>query len=292
MARSGLPLFIIALAGAGAIGWSGVAMACTGAGVITRIDGQPQDLVITRTDDGGTQTVSRPRVLQVVCSGDVIKAVSGTSVTLSIDGVGPVKVAQNTVYTVPVRSGAPTAIGNAYRSIDQQVLPDMKRLPWNVRLKGAGDDFGFALPALVEGGQEVPAGANALLVRLVGGTAPYKVELRDAQGQLVASQTSENHEVELSKLTLAPGAYKITAADSTPRLMDATFTVVTDPPPAEPAFADLPDPEVRSAASAAALAREATGTWSFEAEQQLASAPQDGLDRDQVYELIESYSAQ
>ena len=262
--------------------------ACDGAGVIVRIDGQPQEVLITR----GAQTVSRPRVLEVICHNDVIKTTGATAIVLSVDGVGSVKVAHSVVYTVPVRTGAPTAMGNAYRTINDQVMPDMKRLPWNVRLKGAGDDFGFALPALSQGGQQLTVGSRGLLVRLVGGTAPYKVEIHDAHGQIVASQTSESHEVALTGLSLAPGAYTLRAADSTPRSLDAAITVVDTPPPGQPDFADLPDPEFRIAASAAALARNATATWSFEAEQQLASAPANGLDRDQVYELIESYSAQ
>jgi hypothetical protein len=52
----------------------------------------------------------------------------------------------------------------------------MNRLPWTVRLKGAGDDFGFAVPALTAGGQQLQVGDRALLVRLVGGTAPYKMQ--------------------------------------------------------------------------------------------------------------------
>ena len=186
--------------------------ACDGAGVIVRIDGQPQEVLITR----GAQTVSRPRVLEVICHNDVIKTTGATAIVLSVDGVGSVKVAHSVVYTVPARTGAPTAMGNAYRTINDQVMPDMKRLPWNVRLKGAGDDFGFALPALSQGGQQLTVGSRGLLVRLVGGTAPYKVEIHDAHGQVVASQTSESHEVALTGLSLAPGAYTLRAADSTP----------------------------------------------------------------------------
>lgn len=292
MAKTRLAALAALLTGAATLSAAFAAQACDGAGVIVRIDGQPQEVLITRISNGGAQTVTRPRVLEVICRNDVIKAVGATSIVLSVDGVGSVKVAHNIAYTVPARTGAPTVIGNAYRSINDQVMPDMKRLPWNVRLKGAGDDFGFALPALAEGGQQLTTGQRGLLVRLVGGTAPYKVGIRDTRGQVVASQTSESHEVVLTGLALAPGAYTITAADSTPRSLDATVTVVNAPPPGEPDFADLPDPEVRTAASAAALARNATATWSFEAEQQLASAPANGLDRDQVYELIESYSAQ
>jgi len=270
--------------------WAGTAHACDGAGVIVRIDGQPQDVLITRTEAGAPSVVSRPRVLEVVCQNDVIKAVGATSIVLSIDGAGTVRVDRNLVYRVPARSGAPSVIGNAYRSINEQVMPDMKRMPWNVRLKGPGDDFGFALP-LEAGGQQVRDGARSLLVRLVGGTAPYKVEIRNAQGQVVASQVSSDHEVKLANVPLTPGAYKITASDSGPRSLDATITAVDTAPPAEAEFAGLSDQEIRAAAAASELARTAPGAWSFEAEQQLAAAPANGLDRDKVYELIESYSA-
>ncbi|HVN01025.1 MAG TPA: hypothetical protein VMT68_12510 [Caulobacteraceae bacterium] len=287
MTRLAAAALSTALSLGAALGCAGAAQACDGAGVIVRIDGQPQDVVITRA----AQVVSRPRVLEVVCRADVIKSVGATRIVLSIDGVGNVTVTRDGAYTVPARSGAPSALGNAYRSINDEVMPDMKRMPWNVRLKGAGDDFGFALPALTAGGQHVSAGDRSLLVRLVGGSAPYKVEIRNGAGAIVASQTSESHEVRLDHVPLSLGDYKITASDSTPRSLDAAVSVVSASPPADDAFAGLTDPEIRAAASATALARSQTATWSFEAEQQLAAAPANGLDRDKVYELIESYSA-
>jgi len=267
-----------------------LAHACPGAGVIVRIEGRAQDVVIKRTEGGAPAVVTRPRVLEVVCRNDVISTEGATYVVLSIDGAGSVKIDHNAAYTVPARSGAPTLISNAYSTLNDQVMPDMKRLPWNVRLKGAGDDFGFALPALTTGGQQLRAGDRTLLVRLVGGTAPYKVEIRDANGAVVASQSSSDHDVVLSHVNLAPGAYKITASDSTPRSMDAQIVAVDTAPPADTSFDGLTDPEIRTAAEAATLARDTPTLWSFEAEQQLEAAPADGLDRDKVYELIESYS--
>jgi hypothetical protein len=264
--------------------------ACAGAGVIVRIEGRAQDVVITRNEGGASSTVTRPRVLEVVCHGDVISTVAGTFVVVSIDGAGPVRIEHNAAYTVPMHSNAPTILSNAYSTLNEQVMPDMKRLPWNVRLKGAGDDFGFALPALTTGGQQLQSGERTLLVRLVGGTAPYKVEISDAGGAVIASQSSSSHDVVLANVHLAPGQYKITASDSTPRSLDAQIVAVTAAPPADTSFDGLTDPEVRTAAEAATLARNAPTLWSFEAEQQLAAAPADGLDRDKVYELIESYS--
>lgn len=265
---------------------AGAAHACEGAGVVIRIDGRPQDVQITRAN----ALVTRPRVLEVVCRQDVIHTVGPTSIVLSIDGAGTVKVGPGGAYTVPNRSGAPTLAGNVYRSIDEQVMPDMKRLPWNVRLKGAGDDFGFALPTLVNGGQKLEAGQHTLLVRLVGGTAPYKVQIKDAGGAVV-SQSSDNHEVQLTGLSLAPGKYHITASDSTPRSLEADVTVVAEGPPMTETLADQSDPEVAVATNSTLLARDHPADWSLQAEQQLNSAPASGLDRDKVYELIESYGA-
>jgi hypothetical protein len=72
--------------------------------------------------------------------------------------------------------------------------------------------------------------------------------------------------------------------------MDAAIVAVATPPPADTSFDGFTDPEIRTAAAAATLARDAPALWSFEAEQQLQSAPANGLDRDKVYELIESYT--
>ena len=290
MLKSALTALGAVTLAAASLALGGAAQACDGAGVIIRIDGTPRDVAIARAGPNGVQPVGRPSVLQVICSLDQIHAGAGATIVLSVDGVGQVKVAPGKSYVVPERHGAPSLVGNAYRQINDQVMPDMKRLPWNVRLKGAGDDFGFALPALTEGGQQITAGTRPLLVRLVGGSAPYRVQLRDAKGAVVATRSSPSHEMQLAAIGLAPGDYTLTAADSTQRSLDASFKVVTAGPPPQAGFADLPDPEVRAAAGASALARDATATWSFEAEQQLAAAPAHGLDRDKVYELIESYS--
>jgi hypothetical protein len=285
-------IWLAALVAGGALGWAAAASACDGAGVIIRIEGRPQDVQISRTEAGAPTTVSRPRVLEVVCRSDVIRTTGTTFVVLSIDGApGNVTVKQNAVYSVPARAGAPSAVGNGYRALSDQVLPDMKRLPWNVRLKGAGEDFGFALPGLSAGGEKLESGPHPLLIRLVGGTAPYKVAITDAKGVVVATKDSPDHEVLFDKLALADGAYQITASDATPRSLTAAVTVVDTPPPPTEGFSDLSDPEVRVAASATTLARTDTPTWSLEAEQQLAAAPPNGLDRDKVYELIESYGS-
>jgi hypothetical protein len=269
-----------------------IAEACPGIGLVTRIDGLPQNVIITRVENGKQVLVWRPRVLEVVCQDDLVHTIGATSVFILVDGRGSVRVNRDLDYRVPARSGAPSLAGNAYRNISDQVMPDMKRLPWSVRVKGGGDDFGFSLSALSAGGQQVQAGRRTLLVRLVGGAPPYHVEISTAAGAPVASQTSSGHEVVLSDVALTAGAYQVKAVDAAPNALSAQIAVVDVSPPADTAFAGLADPEVRAAASATALAKADPGVWSFEAEQQIEAAPSNGLDRDKVYELIESYSAE
>lgn len=264
---------------------------CPFVGVVTRIDGLPQDVIITRIEGGKQTIVGRPRVLDPICQGDLIHTVGNTSILISLDGQGLVRVTRDLDYNVPAAGGAPTLAGNAYRALNDQVAPDMKRLPWTVRLKGRGNDFGFAVSALSAGGQQLQVGRRSLLVRLVGGAPPYRVEMRSPTGALVASQSDASHEIVLRDVVLSTGVYRITALDSAPNELSATVLVVDQGPPADTAYEGLADAEIRAAAASTALAQSKPGVWSFEAEQRIQAAPQRGLDRDRVYELIESYTA-
>ncbi|HEY3800733.1 MAG TPA: hypothetical protein VGL58_20455 [Caulobacteraceae bacterium] len=262
---------------------------CQGAGVILRIEGRPQDVQIVRPNGVAG---ARPRVLDVVCEGDVIRPLAPTYVVLGVDGRGNVTVNPSQTYVVPARAGAPSLAGNAYRVISDQVMPDMKRLPWNVVVKGAGNDFGFALPAMIGGGELLRPGARPLLVRMVGGVAPYKVKLTGPQGDLIGQASSNTHSVVLPATQLGVGRYLLAVTDVDGDELEAPLTVVDADPPDYGDVASIPDEEVRAAAAASLLGRQAAATWSFEAEQRLAAAPEHGLDRDKVYELIESYGAE
>lgn len=267
------------------------AAACAGSGLITRIAGKPQDVIITRTEPGQKPAqVARPRVLETVCAGDVIRAQAPTKVTLSVDGAGVVQVGP-APYTVPARRGAPTLAGNAYRSVSDNVLPDMKRLPWDVRLKGAGTGFEFALPALASGKQVVREGRRDLLVRLAGGSGPYTVTITGTNGQTAGSAKAAESDVLIRGAALTVGSYRIRAADSAGNVVEAAFNVTRQGPPAQPDDAGLPDPETRAAVRALELAKSDPGVWSLEAEQILAQAPEAGLDRARVYQLLESYDS-
>jgi hypothetical protein len=57
-------------------------------------------------------------------------------------------------------------------------------------------------------------------------------------------------------------------------------------------YEGLSDAEVRAAVSALQLAKEHPATWAFEAQQILAAAPEEGLDRARVFQLLESYDGE
>jgi len=197
---TGFRLLLAAGAGAAALALAGHAAAadCAGAGVITRIEGDPAAVSIVRAG----AKVARPRVLEVVCTGDRVSAAGATRITLSLDGRGAVQVNASTPYVVAARGGAPSLAGNAYRAVNDQVMPDMKRLPWDVRLKGGDTGFNFALPQLAAGGQEMSPGSRALLLRVTGGGGPYSATLSGPAGSLTASGAGD---LQFPTANLTPG---------------------------------------------------------------------------------------
>lgn len=278
-------LIYAAMAGAALAAAATGAWACPGAGVITRIEGRPQDMVIQRE---GTP-VARPRVLEVLCEGDTIRVQNGAVATLSIDGTGQVKVQGTQVYTIGARKAAASLAGNAYKNVSERVMPDMKRQPWDVRLRGPGPALGFALTSLASDQQMLSAGHRDLLIRLDGGVGSYQVEIADSAGAPLASAQGRDSDILLKNLSLAPGVYTIKATDGTGASVHAKVKVVTDKPPMSSDYDGISDSEVHAAALAADLARTKPDIWSLEAEQILGAAPTNGLDRESVFELIESY---
>ena len=281
-------LLLAAGAALGALAFAGSAQAaCSGAGVITRIQGQPQDVIITR--DGAP--VAKPRVLEVVCDGDLVDVRSPTSVVLSMNGAAPVSVNGGTSYRVSGRSGQPTVAANAYNAISDKVLKDMKRQPWDVRLRGGTPTLSFGVEGLTSGAQQVTAGRRDLLVRIVGGTPGYQVTLSGSAGVVGQGASGPDGAVVLTGVDLTPGvAYRIDGTDRNGAHISGSLRVVASTAPA-PSYAGIDDAEVRAAVEAADLARGAPGTWAFESEQRLHAAPRSSLDRESVYRLIESYGA-
>ena len=259
------------------------AAACAGSGVITRIQGgTPNDVVISRAG----AAVSKPRVLEVVCAGDVVTAKGAAVVTLSIDGVGAVRVDKAKPYTVGARRGRPGAAGNVYRAVSDQVMPDMKRLPWDVRTKGEGDPLHFSVPT--GQAQTISPGRNQLVVRMIAPEGTIHVDLLDASGATIKSGDTATGEVVLTGLSLAPGSYTLKAAGGGENA-ELKFTVAEGRPAPSADAAELTDPELVAALYALELTKADPNKWSFEAQQIIATAPQNGLDRERVYQLMETY---
>jgi len=275
----------IALAAVGLAAAAPAARACPGVGVVVRIVGRPQDVIIRRAGS----PVARPRVLEVLCQADAIHVENGARVTLSLDGAGPVTVQGAQPYLVGARRGAASLSGNAYRNVSDHLLPDMKRQPWDVRLRGPGAELGFAITSLSSGKQTLTAGSRDLLVRLDGGVGAYKVQIANASGAVLAHASGSSINLMLPGLDLTPGAYVIKATDSSGAAVEGRITVVAGAAPVSDDFAGMDDHEVQAAAQAADLARQHGDTWSLEAEQILNRTPAGGLDRESVFELIESY---
>ena len=255
-----------------------------GSGVITRISGQPQDVAVIRAG----VPVARPRVLEVLCEGDLVQAKAPSSVALAIDGLGPVTVKPDGQYLVGHRAGSASVASNAYEALSAHVLKDMKRQPWDVRLRAAGPVLAFGVSSLPQGGQQLTAGRRDILVRALGGVGHYEVTLVDATGAAVAHGGDKTENVLLKAVDLKPGAYFIQLSDASGAKQTAMIKAVEASPPiaGDPSFADL---EVRAAVQAAELAR-TSPAWVFESQQILNAAPAHELDRNSVYRLIESYS--
>jgi hypothetical protein len=228
-------------------------------------------------------------VLEVLCEGDVIRVQNGAVASLSIDGAGQIKVQGAQAYTIGGHRNSPSLVGNAYQNVSDRVMPDMKRQPWDVRLRGPGPSLGFALASLASDHQQLTVGRHDLLVRLDGGISSYQVDVVNGAGTQVASAQGRGTDIVLKDLNLEPGAYTIRATDGAGASVRAKVTVVADKPPLSKDYDGIADAEVQTAAVAADLARTQPNMWALEAEQLLVAAPTNGLDRESVFELIESY---
>jgi hypothetical protein len=269
---------------------AGMAQDCVEAGVITRLQGRPQDLRIVRAG----APVDRVRVLEPLCVGDRISAVAPTWASLSLDGAKATAVRVDAAhpFVVPGRSSSNLA-QTGWNLAVFKLSRDMKRRPWDVRLRGPGPELSFAIPSLNTSPQQLTAGRGSLLVRLDGGVGAYHVALTDAAGgDLGAVETRDSDVVLTLRKPLEPGDYQLTVRDTAGTSVKAAIRVVAGAAPVSPAEVGFADPEVNVALAAAELAQREPATWSLEAEQMIFNAPAGELDRLSIYELIEGYEGE
>ena len=281
MKKTNVRLAVAASAIVAGLAFSTASSACPSAGLVKRIDGDPRQADLRRGGAPGPI-----RVLQTVCAGDVVEVGSGR-VLLSVSGMGDVMVGPNNSFQLPAPRGQADYASNAYRTMDERIMPGMMRIRMEVRVKGGAEPFGFSVDSLATGGQQVSIGHPTLLVRMVGGVGPFEGRLIDSSGAVSVTRATDEALV-FRGLALKPGPVTITVNDSTGRQIKGSFVATADGPAHTADYRGLEDPEVRTAVEAIDLAQTAPKTQAFEAEQELNNAPANGLDRTPVYVRIES----
>ncbi len=143
--------------------------------------------------------------------------------------------------------------------------------------------YEFSAVGLSSGQAKVSPGWSDIAVRWIGGVGPYVVDLRGPNGEAVQAANVAEHNASLSVGHLAAGVWQISVKDLVGRELKGSFIVDTamSPPTMSP---DGPFAELNDALSAVSLASQ--GDRTFEAEQVLASAPKQGLDRGPFYTAI------
>jgi hypothetical protein len=256
---------------------------CVGAGVIAKVEGDYRQVTVHRRSG----RVFHPDVLDVVCEGDQISAGAGARVTIAIDGGPPMTLSGQSTTIVP-RSAARSLAGNFYSVVNDKLRPDITRMQRDMRLKGDGPPLAFAIATLPDGRQQVAAGSRGLLVRVRGGTGPYRAALTGPGGLSLAA-SSDTAALTFDAAVFAAGRYRIEAADAQGAKIAAEFEAAPEPAASADAPAGFSDPEIQAATLAALLVR-TDKHRALEAEQMVAASPANGLDRERIYDLIESYS--
>ncbi len=249
---------------------------------VKSIKGEPANVLLARAGDEAQLSAFAP-----LCQGDVLTLKTGAeTVVLGIAGSpGPKEVAGPTTYTV---GGAVTGAEAVSEVIQDRLLPLGDRTVGQ-GLGRASDPFEFGLLDLETESARIKAGNRPLWVGWYGGYAPFELTVTGPSGAPVASQPVSGQNILLPASDISPGRYTISVKDANGRTRETSFEAVTDVPP----VATVDAPAWMGADSEAMLvafcvAAEDPYTWSFEAAQQLASAPDAGLDRQTALALIGS----
>lgn len=249
---------------------------------VKSIKGDPANVTISRAGEVAPLTPFSP-----LCKGDVLTLKTATeAVVLGVAGnPGPSEVAGPTKYTVgPANTGADSV---------SEVLQD-RLMPLGNRTIGqglgrSGEPFEFGLLDLETESARIKAGNRPLWIGWNGGQGPYELTVTGEAGQSLVSQTVDGNAITLPAMDIAPGHYSIAVKDSNGRTRQTSFEAVTEIP-AGPSV-DVPSwmgADSGVMLSAFCVAAEDPYTWSFEAAQQLASAPDAGLDKQSALALISS----
>lgn len=256
---------------------------CTSATVafVKSIKGDPSNVMIARAGQEAPLTPFSP-----LCKGDVLtlKTASETVILGVAGNPGPNEVAGPVKYTVgPANTGAESV---------SEVLQD-RLMPLGNRTIGqglgrSGEPFEFGLLDLETESARIKSGTRPLWIGWNGGQSPFELSIIGPTGP-VANKHVEGNAVTLPASDYAVGRYNVSVKDANGRRRVTTFEAVSETPAG-------PDVEVPSwmgadagvMLSAFCVAAEDPYTWSFEAAQQIESAPDAGIDRQSALALISS----
>ena len=247
---------------------------------VKSIKGDPAKVTLTR---GSDQAQLKP--FSPLCQGDLVKLASADeSVILGIAGAGADTISGPAQYKVgPAQTGAQSVS----QVIEDRLLPLGDRTVGQGLARSGTDPFEFGLLDLESESARIKAGNRPLWVGWSGGFAPFDVTVTGPSGQTVVQKTLNETSFVAPATDLAPGKYTISVKDHNGRTRKTTFEAVTDAP--TPEQVNVPDwmgPDSGVMFSAFCVAAEDPYTWSYEAAQEIAAAPSDGINKDSALALI------
>ena len=253
--------------------------ACPGgapmAGVVESVRGPQGGVVLIRS---GQRLY--PVTATVVCGGDQVQVGGGASIQIRYADGGS-RAYNGGVTTIPSPAGA-SRWGRAFEGRVEAFAPDSQTYGRSMVARG-GDPtpFEFEAATLTGGSAQLSSGWRDVDVRWFGGVGPFTVTMTGPGGP-VSVQNIEGREARLPA-HLAPGHWTVQVQDLAGRKSDGSFTV--DPALSAPAVSsDGPFAEWDDALSALTIGEKPDLV--FEAQQVLAHAPAQGLDRDSFYRTL------
>ncbi|HWE44384.1 MAG TPA: hypothetical protein VG407_00030 [Caulobacteraceae bacterium] len=254
--------------------------ACPGgapmAGVVESVRGPQGGVVVVRSG----QRIY-PVTATVVCGSDLVQ-VGGAGAAIQIRYADGGSRSYNAgSFSVPNPAGA-SRWGRAFEGRVEAFAPDAKTYGRSMVTRG-GDPtpFEFEAATLTGGSARLSGGWRDVDVRWFGGVGPFTVTMTGPAGP-VSVQNIEAHEARLPT-HLAPGHWTVQVQDLAGRKSDGAFTV--DPALTTPTVSsDGPFAEWDDALDALSIGEKPELV--FEAQQVMAHAPAQGLDRDAFYRTL------
>lgn len=284
------PFVTFGLAAAALAALAGVAEACPRdramAGVVQRVTGQRGEVYIERT---GTDRI-RPAPMETLCEGDVVVANPQASITLRLDGASTSTLLQGPGrFTLPPNARRANVVDNALQLLLETWMPDIKRSSNFGVVRGRlGEPPEWATPGLADGLASIRRGSRSLLLLWSGDPGLYRVEVADADGQIVEKAQVNKTEVRLPSRNWSGGPYTVRIYQGTSKTAALTGRFrAGDAPPRNPHdFPGSMGEEVRAVSEALRIASLDPERWTLEAIQLIDRAPAQGLDRDVLFRSL------